>query len=316
MQGAFDLQDIQSRILMLNTYTSSFYRLPVLLPVVGSFLLLLGSAEAQPDSSADIRSFTSSAGSAPATSAASEPDAKEEFPDVSYIGSKALMAERAMHLNERGVELFLQGKRSQGSAKVKQALAHDPQNPNVLYNLAGLYLADGRADLALPVMRKVISMKPRELAFQDRYAESCVATRELDSAIRAYETIEQEDASYNEVLLKLSALYAMREQWTKAEQAIRRAHAHLGDNPRVLSNFGAILVARGKFAEAVPILEKSQTLEESGENAVALGMSFESLGESKKAIREYTRALKLGTHDDEGLKKHLESLVGTLPYKD
>jgi tetratricopeptide (TPR) repeat protein len=235
--------------------------------------------------------------------------------DSSSSEPKDSLAERAIHLNERGVELFLQGKRSQGSGKVKQALAHDPNNPNVLYNLAGLYLADGRADLALPVMRKVIFLKPDELAFQDRYAESCIATRELDSAIRAYERIEQEDSSYNEVLLKLSALYAMRERWTKAEQTIRRAHAHLGDNPKVLTNFGAILVARGKYAEAIPILKQSQHIEESAENAVALGMSYEFIGDVQKAIREYNRALELGTQDDDGLRKHLDEMLGSLPMQ-
>jgi Tfp pilus assembly protein PilF len=288
-----------------DSYASVFYKLTLF----SSLVLHPSIALTQPNSSdtaLNVRSFS------PGSISLSNGDPTNEIKDSSDMAPTGSLAERAVYLNERGVELFLQGKRSQGSGKVKQALAHDPHNPNVLYNLAGLYLADGRADLALPVMRRVISLKPGELAFQDRYAESCVATRELDSAIRAYEGIEQQDSNYNQVLLKLSALYAMREQWTKAEQTIRRAHAHLGDNPRVLTNFGAILVARGKYTEAVPILTKAQLLEESGENAVALGMSYESLGENQKAIDEYTRALKLGTHDDAGLREHMNDMVGNL----
>lgn len=218
---------------------------------------------------------------------------------------------RAYELNEEGVELVFQGKRTEGRKKIQQALDYDPKNPTVLYNLAGLSLAESRPKDAIALMERAVELRPNDLAFLNRLAESHFADSNIVRALEYYEKIVASDPGYAEALLRLGTLYGMAKRWDKAEETLSRAVKLHPKDTRALSNYGNILVLREKFDAAIEVLTRAQALKPTAENAVALGIAHETAGKKEAALRDYQSAKALGDKDPE-LDKHLAELDGVV----
>ena len=270
----------------------------LLSPVVGAvlagaiFQVRLASAQSDP---APIRMFNASQ------------ERRVADPALLTAPGSAASKERAMELNEQALQSVFQGRRDEGVAKIKEALQQDPRNPTILYNLAGLYLAGGEPEKAVTLMREAVEILPDDLPFQNRLGEAYIASNQLDKASTVYEKICSIDPTFNEAVLKLGTLYAMKEDYERAEQTLKRGQQSFGENIRFLANLGNVLVARHKFAEAVPLLKKAQNKSPSAENAVALGICHESLGEISEALSYYQQAKSLG-EKGEDLESHIEHI--------
>ena len=110
-------------------------------------------------------------------------------------------------LNELGVKLLVTGKRSEGTARIREAVDTDGTNCAALYNLAGLLLSEGKAKEAVRVMNRAIEVNPDELSYLNRLAEAQIADMDVDAAIGTYRKIIERDPSYEESLLRLRRLW-------------------------------------------------------------------------------------------------------------
>lgn len=220
--------------------------------------------------------------------------------------------EEALRLNEQGVELVMQGHQEHGIAKIKQALAHDPANTTILYNLAGLYLAQNDPLAAMEIMQQALQHEPKEVTFLERAAESALLANKLPVALEAYSTLAAIEEDNGEVLLKLGTLHAMAKDWSKAEESLLKAKEKLDADKRVLKNLANVYVVQSKYQEALPLLREVSSAEKSAENDIALAIAYEGLGDLANAIAHYKVAQNLG-EKGEDLQNHilrLESLLG------
>lgn len=223
-------------------------------------------------------------------------------------GSTLARRQRIAHqLNEAGVKLALHGEREAGLGKLEEALAQDPDNTTVLYNLAGLDLAAGEAAKAVMHMQKAVSLNPSDLSFLNRLAEAHFADSNINEAVVAYEKVVAINPNYEQALLRLGTLYGMQKRWEAAEETLRRALVMNREDPRVLSTLGNTLVIRGKFPEAITLLSRAQEHSRTAENALALGIANQALNEDTTALKFYREALTLGAKNPV-LKKNVEDL--------
>ncbi|MCB0322071.1 MAG: tetratricopeptide repeat protein [Bdellovibrionales bacterium] len=248
--------------------------------------------------------------------AQSEPVSMRMFSAAQDAGRGALAAdsvqplarhERAVQLNEQGVELVFQGNQSGGVAKIKQALAHDPQNTTILYNLAGLYLAQGAHQEAMAMMGQALAHEPDDAAFLNRFAEAALLSKDLSAAVTAMERMAVVEPGNAELSLKLGTLYAMQKRWSEAETTLERAREALGDDNRVLMNLANVLVVQEKYEEALPLLKIAQQQRPCAETAITLALAYEGLGRFREAVGQYREAKRYGEQGAE-LDAHIEKL--------
>ncbi len=222
--------------------------------------------------------------------------------------SKLLPREKlAVELNEKGVELVMQGAQREGIAKIKQALAHDPANTTILYNLAGLYLAQNQSVAAMEVMEEALRLEPEEVTFLERMAESALLSNNVSVAVSSFEKLASIEKDNGEVMLKLGTLYAMEKEWAKAEESLLLAKEKLDDDKRVLKNLANVYVVQSKYELAIPLLQQVRKQELSAENDIALAMAYEGLGDLPKAVLHYENAQAQG-EKGEDLQRHIERL--------
>ncbi|HQH28904.1 MAG TPA: tetratricopeptide repeat protein [Oligoflexia bacterium] len=214
---------------------------------------------------------------------------------------------QALRVNEEAVALVLRGSVGQGLQKLKQAHLLDPHNPTVMYNLAGVYISEGKPSEALPMMEGAVNAQPNDIAFLHRLAQAYTLTGKTKQAVETYEKIALIDPLSESTLLKLGTLYGVTEQWDKAEATLRRAHQALGDDAQVLHSLGCILIVRGKYAEAIEVLTRAQSKVKDAKNSIALGIAYESLGRREKALQHYREAREFGERGDD-LAVHIREL--------
>ena len=229
--------------------------------------------------------------------------------DRSAISSAQInpLEDKAVKLNQQGVELYFKGQQKRALGKIKQALAHDPQNTEILYNLSGFYLAEGEPKMAVPVIHHAVRKRPDDVSYLSRLAESYVAANEIVQAIAVYERIAKKQPNNGEVLFRLGTLYALEKRLDSAENTLIRSKKLLGEDPRLLRNLGNILIAKGKYEEALLVLTKALDKQPIAENAIAVGIARESLGHYQAAIESYKHGVTLG-EEEPALEKHISEL--------
>lgn len=216
--------------------------------------------------------------------------------------------EAAIKLNEQAVQLIFEGKAEAGRKKIVEALAHDPSNPTVLYNYAGICLTEGKAKEAVEAMEKAVKRDPKDLALLNRLAEAYFADSNLEFAVKNYERIVAVDPKFEQALFRLGTLYGMQQKWEESETTLRRAHEANKQDVKILTNLGSVLVLREKFRDAIEVLEIAKSKQPSNaEVEMSLGIAQEGLKANDKALQHYTEAKRLGLKD-EGLEKRISEL--------
>ena len=226
----------------------------------------------------------------------------------SIVSSKELSApESAYQLNEDGVSLVLEGKREQGIARIRRALELDPVNTTAMYNLAGIYLADGKPAEASELMERAAELQPNDIGFLKRLAQCHFVQNDINKTIEIYERILALNPEKGDILLHLGTMYGIQQHWDRAEELLRKAYLNNPDDSRALSSFGSLLVVREKFDEALPLLTRAYEKEHSASNALALGFANAGAGRLKDALPLYLEAKRLGSTDAQ-LDSHIAAL--------
>ena len=64
-------------------------------------------------------------------------------------------------------------------------------------------------------------------------------------------------------------------------------------NPHSLDTYGVVLMAKGRYKEALEVLNRSADIKKLAANLLHLGQAYEKLGQKDMALREYRRGWKI-----------------------
>jgi len=130
------------------------------------------------------------------------------------------------------------------------------------------------------------------------YAESLVKTGEVNQGITRLEKLEQAQPGLELVPVSLGAAFADEQQYTKAEQQLRRSLELKPSDLRAKQDLAVTLLALGRPADAEPLLEE---LTASGVGSPAVFYQLGKLqldrGDSKDAVTNLETAAKLAPQD-------------------
>jgi tetratricopeptide (TPR) repeat protein len=143
-----------------------------------------------------------------------------------------------------------QGKPDEAEWALQQALAADSTYTDAISRLGTLYLHTGHADRAIPYLQRIANAYP-------------------------------DDSS----LITLGGALLQTGRLDEAERALRAALSIDPDRPDALRNLGGLLIERGQYANAVPLLERVlQRGSGSAIDAGLLSVAYAGAGRSADAI--------------------------------
>jgi choline-sulfatase len=166
----------------------------------------------------------------------------------------------------------------------RQALAEDPTNPSIYYQLGGRYQKEGRPKDALKVYETALAKGIESGQLHSHIATLLLREGKKDAAIAEYEKATKYNPADTESLANLATAYLATGRLDDAERAFKGLLTIDADNATGQNGLGLIAiqrrepqVARGYFERAVqldPDLLEAQ---------VNLGLIYEMQGDRKRA---------------------------------
>jgi serine/threonine-protein kinase len=191
------------------------------------------------------------------------------------------------------------GQVDEGIRQLRMALDRDPVNAEACRELANAYVAAGKPDEAEATYRRAIQYRAN---FWLGYNDLAVFFNDRGRYEEAEQTLHKAAALTPDnyvVFRNLGGVQMARGEWTEAESSFRRA-IELRPRGSVYSNLGTLYIYTGRYADAVPVLEKAVAL--SGAEKYAdviwanLGDAYKwTKGREKDAPGAYARAIELAT---------------------
>jgi choline-sulfatase len=166
----------------------------------------------------------------------------------------------------------------------RQALAEDPTNPSIYYQLGGRYEKEGRYKEALNLYRTALTKGIESGQLHSHIATLLLHEGKKDEAIAEFEKATQLNPSDSESLANLATAFLEKGRLDDAERDFKRILAIDADNATAQNGLGLIAIqrrdpqtARGYFERAVeldPDLLEAQ---------VNLGLIYEMAGDRERA---------------------------------
>jgi len=123
-------------------------------------------------------------------------------------------------LFSESLELAKQGKTLEAIAKLEQAHAMEPRNPNIVANLANHAGQAGLDDKAAAYYKKLWQLEPANASAKVGYAHfqslALASQRKFAEAVELLETVESESPGHSKILWNLALMSAEAEQHEKA----------------------------------------------------------------------------------------------------
>ncbi|MDP9017611.1 MAG: hypothetical protein M3N19_04760, partial [Candidatus Eremiobacteraeota bacterium] len=134
--------------------------------------------------------------------------------------------------------------------RLLNVLKATPNDKDALTSLAQQYLGIGRADLALPLSHKLISLGARtaEIYYYDGFANEQL--NRIPDAIADYEAASNVDPTNIGVLGSLTQVYLKTHRLSDAERIAKRAVTFNKTDRRAYINYGLVLASEAKYDDA------------------------------------------------------------------
>lgn len=177
-----------------------------------------------------------------------------------------LETQAAQRQQQQGIDLLRQGatllarsRAGEAAAKLEQAAALLPDDPDVAINLGGAYVMQGRYNKAVSVLERASGLAPDNAMVWTNLAAAYLGSLELSgpqqqhNAIAAYQRALQIDPSAPNVHYNLGLIYSDRQDWNQARICFTQALAvnpNDGDARRWLARIAQL--EQGNTADQVP----------------------------------------------------------------
>jgi arylsulfatase A-like enzyme/Tfp pilus assembly protein PilF len=228
-------------------------------------------------------------------------ETEERLMALGYVGSSV----SARHLEERPrgdpkdkIALYnllkqagtssLEGRTDEAIAKVKQALAADPEIIEGYTLLGNFYKKAKRPDDAITAYRQALARDPEHQGALFSLAVSYKEQGRLEEARVGLERARELDPRNGRVLLALADLWMRKREPAKAEAVMLDALERKVDEHRILLKLGEAYIEAKRIDDAEKTLLRALDLKPDLETArYNLGLVYEEKGDAEKAIVAY-----------------------------
>ncbi|MGD0390854.1 MAG: tetratricopeptide repeat protein, partial [Tepidisphaeraceae bacterium] len=195
--------------------------------------------------------------------------------------------------NNLGTALKDKGQLDEAIAAYRQAIALNPNLPDVHYNL-GIALYDkGEMDDAITAYRRALALNPNFAEVHSNNLGNALKHKgRLDEAITAYRRAIDLNPKYAEAHSNLGNALTEKGQLDEAVAACRRAIALRNNYAEAYYNLGIALKAQAKFDEAIAAYRQAIALRPNYADACNnLGIALRDKGELNESISAYRQAI-------------------------
>jgi len=154
-----------------------------------------------------------------------------------------------------GLALRALGKREAAIQVLSAAVRLKPDFADALQALGGLLHATGRYEAAIECFRELVRLRPDDPVSQTSLGASCQLLGDLSTARDCYEKAVELAPGYPEAHSNLGTVYQAQREMDLAEECFRRALDIDPDNPDALGGLAAGLDRRGRYADALALIE-------------------------------------------------------------
>jgi arylsulfatase A-like enzyme/tetratricopeptide (TPR) repeat protein len=167
---------------------------------------------------------------------------------------------------------------------LREALARDPQNPSLYYQLGGRLEKNGRYDEAFELYRTALSKGIESGRLHSRVADLLLRRGEKDAAIVEYEKAAQINPADLDSQNNLATAYLERGRVADAERVFKWILANDADYPAAQNGMGLVSIQKHDPNAARGYFEKAAELDpELVEVYMNLGLLYEMAGDRPRA---------------------------------
>jgi tetratricopeptide (TPR) repeat protein len=184
-----------------------------------------------------------------------------------------------------------QGKGSDALFFARSAATLNPENEWYQLLLADVYQRMRKYSDAADVYQKLIKKYPRKVEYYFELTEILVQDKKFTDAIKIYEKLETETGIIPDVSVQKQQLWLKLGKVDKAAEEMRRLIAKYPDEVRYYGMLAEMYMANGMKDKAMELYEKVQLLDP-GNPFVHLSMAeyYRNLGEREKSFQELKKA--------------------------
>ena len=259
-----------------------------------------GRTDIQAHALQELVARTASA-SAPAAPRAVDPDVEQRLRALGYVGSS--ISPRALETRRRGdpkdkIALYnlmkqaaldsVEGRLDEGIAKVRRALAADPEIVEAYLMLGNMNAKAKRPKESLEAYQKALALDPDNQTAAFSLALAYKTDGKNDAAEAGFERVLALNPRDSKARYQLTDIWMRRGEFERAEAALKRAVADNVERPAFLTKLGECYIEMKRYDEA----ERSllDALKDKADQPMAhydLGLVRDARGQTDAAAREY-----------------------------
>lgn len=191
---------------------------------------------------------------------------------------------------------------------LKHCIELNPYAAEAYYGLTPLYAEMGMDTLALENMEKAVSLRPDNVTYQERLAQTYLGTKQWDKAINTYERIMSYSPTRTDVLGILIQLYGQNKDYDNIIRCLDRVENIEGASEQTALSKMHIYSLKGEKDKELQVLEDLVKKHPNDMNyRVMKGNWLIQNGMHEEAFEEYQFAL----HQD---PKHVAARLSLLDY--
>lgn len=185
-------------------------------------------------------------------------------------------------------------------AEAKQAFEIAPDSPDTLEVMAQVEIARGNIAMAITLFQRILALAPQNLNALTNLGTLFQLINEPDKAIEYLETARLQDPDAPHILTRLAECKTAMGQLEDAEKLIQQAAVIAPSDAEVRNAEGAILLHRGRFAEALTALQAASELDpQNPAPLINLALLLRRNNELEAALATARQAIELSENTNE-----------------
>jgi tetratricopeptide (TPR) repeat protein len=160
---------------------------------------------------------------------------------------------KAAVFSNDGMHAFTAGDMAEAAENYKKALALDPANAGVYYDLSLVYAKEGDTASEQKVLLEAEKLDPSLATVHDQLGLNYLQLGDTAKAQAEFREAIQQDPSFARAYTNLAVLLAKEGKNTEAEQLLRHATESDPSLTEAFVNLGLVLASEGKLADALRV---------------------------------------------------------------